>query len=225
MNFVRTLLEKLDNWDKPETTPEPGSDYVDNNTCSCEQSKGLATSGELHAPGISGKRLFCRCSKRSQSCQREGCRNIHVMRSSDTHAESGVFDVLCEKAKQVKTMLGYDLEHIRNDDTQQCSPCVRRHSIVKDVKGQHKITRARLDKNGFNTSPSAKGIGASSPKDEDLDSSAETLSTAASSWTDRVWKISQNIRREIIFKHRRNEKQGKLQVKAYFYTQKYIQDK
>ena len=221
MNFVRTLLEKLDDCDKSETITEPESGYFDNNACSCERCKGLATSGELHAPGISDKRLFCRCSKRSQSCQREGCRNIHEMRSSDTHAESGVFDFLREKAKQVKAMLGYDLEQIRNDDTQQCSPCVRRHSIVKDVKGQHKVARERLDKNGFNTRPSAEDTGASSFKDEDLDSSTETLSTAATSWIDRVRKISQNIRREIILKRRRHEKQRRLQMKAEIYRNKY----
>ena len=221
MKLVRTLLEKLDNWDKPETVPEPESGYFDNNACSCARSKGLATSGELRAPGISDKLLFCRCSKRSQSYQREGCRNIHEMRSSDTHAESGVFGFLHEKARQVKAMLGYAQEQIRNDDTQQCSPCVRRLSIVKDVKGQHNVAKERLDKNGFNKSPSPEDIGASSPKDEDLDSSTETLSMAATSWTDRVRKMSQNIRREIILKHRRHEKQRRLQVKAEIYRNKY----
>ena len=211
MNFVRTLLEKIKNWDKPETISEPGSGYFDNTTCSCER-KGLATSGELHYPGI---------SEISQSCQQEGCQNIHEMRSSDTHAESGVFDFLHEKAKQVKAMLGNDTEQIRNDDLQQCSPCVRRHSIAKRVNGQQKVARERLDKNRFNTSPSAKDTGASSPKDEDLDSFTETLSTVATSWTDRVRKISQNIRREIILKHRRHEKQRKLQVKAEIYRNKY----
>ena len=211
MNFVRTLLETIDNWDKPETISEPGSGYFDNTTCSCER-KGLATSGELHTLGI---------SEISQSCQREGCQTIREMRSSDTHAESGVFDFLHEKAKQVKAMLGYDLEQIRNDDIQQSLPCVQRHSIVKDVKGQHNVARESLDKRGFNISPSAEDIGASSPKDEDLDSSTETLSTGATSWTDRVRKISQNIRREIILKHRRHEKQRKLQVKAEIYRNKY----
>ena len=191
MNFVRTLFEKLDTWDKSENVLQPGKGYCDNY---------------------------------SQSCRLKGCRNVHEMRSSDAPTETGVFDFLHGKARQMKAILGYDTEQTKNDDTKQSSPSVNRRSNVRGVKEQRNVMREVSDRDGFVTgrdSPLAAGFRASSPEDEDLDSSIESLNTDATSWTDRVRKMSQNIRREIILKHRRHEKQKKLQVKAEICRNKY----
>ena len=62
-----------------------------------------------------------------------------------------------------------------------------------------------------------ESIGACLPKDED----SESKSTSDTSLIGRMRKTSDDIRREIILKYRRQKKQKKKQAKAEFYRNKY----
>ena len=65
-------------------------------------------------------------------------------------------------------------------------------------------------------------IGASLSEDEHSGSSSpESTSTDDTSWIDRLRKASDDIRREIILRNRRQKKQNKKQAKAEFYRNKY----